>query len=197
MLLKLDSGVNGVDLSAFLPYISWAGDMAYFPSEVGINHHKLLAYLVKQLPAGSLVADLGTYLGASALALASNPDIVVLTFDITKNFDTTKKTCIDLPNVTFILNDCLNCIDMFITAKIIMLDVNPHNGKQERKLLLELMEREYKGIVICDDINLNEEMQAFWKSIGGWKKLDVTKYGHWSGTGIVVFDSETLDLEVI
>ena len=197
MILKIDKGIFDVDLSAFNQYLSWCGDFGFFPMEPGQNHHKLLAYLVSQLSAGSLVADLGTHQGASALALAYNPNVLVLSFDISMHFEPTKKSFRDLPNVTFILNDCLNCIDMYQTAKIIMLDVNPHDGKQERKLLLELMERDYKGIVICDDIHLNDEMKEFWNSIVGGKKLDVTKYGHWSGTGVVIFDPQTLDVEVM
>ena len=38
-----------------------------------------------------------------------------------------------------------------------------------------------------DDINLNEAMWKFWASIKQTKS-EITRIGHWSGTGIVLFD---------
>jgi predicted O-methyltransferase YrrM len=193
MTLTIDAGIAEIDLSSFLKYIDWAPECGYFPQEPGVNHHKLLAYLVKQLPANSLVADLGTYLGSSALALASNPKVRVITIDKLCQLEQDKQTCRDLPNVQVVTADCLKCIDLYINASLILLDIAPHDGAQERDLLLELRRRDYKGVVVCDDSELTNSMRSFWESVEQ-KKINATKYGHWSGTGIVIFAPNVIDV---
>ena len=53
--------------------------------------------------------------------------------------------------------------------------------------------KDYKGIVLLDDIYLNPSMDALWGSIGsseGWQpcKYDVTDWGHSiAGTGLIDF----------
>lgn len=197
MLLKLNADVRTINLGAYVNYIAWAPNQGYFPEEPGKNHHKLLSYLCKQLPDKSLAADLGTFLGASALALASNSQVKVLTFDLAEMGpnDLTIPTYRNLPNVRFVKGDCANYIDAFIDAKLIMLDIDPHDGVQEPKMVKLLLEKEYKGILICDDIHLNKEMQNWWDSVT-LKKIDATKYGHWSGTGIIVFAPEIIDVSM-
>jgi hypothetical protein len=38
-----------------------------------------------------------------------------------------------------------------------------------------------------DDINLNNPMKEFWNVITE-DKYDISEYGHWSGTGLVIFE---------
>ena len=54
----------------------------YFFDDVGQEHYKLLKYISSQLKDGSNVFDIGTSTGLSALALSSNPNIIVHTYDI-------------------------------------------------------------------------------------------------------------------
>jgi hypothetical protein len=58
-----------------------------------------------------------------------------------------------------------------------------------------LMSSGYKGVVLADDIRLNDKMRAFWQWVP-LKKFDVTHYGHHSGTGVIVFDAAVCDVAV-
>ena len=42
----------------------------------------------------------------------------------------------------------------------------------------------YLGVLILDDIHLNKEMKFFWENINE-DKLDISVFGHSSGTGVV------------
>ena len=195
LVLKLDEGINSIDLSSYNQYVSWHHLNAWFPGEVGENHHKLLAYLSSQLPDNSFVVDLGTQFGASALSLSYNKNVKVQTYDIGDYIPQGKKSYRDVPNITSIQGSCFNYVKNFAGASIILLDISPHDGADERKMIGMLLENDYKGLLICDDINLSEAMKNFWNDVP-LKKHDVTRYGHWSGTGIIVFDKETIDVRV-
>ena len=67
-----------------------------------------------------------------------------------------------------------------------MLDVDPHDGIQERDFFKFFEEIGYVGLVVLDDIYINNNMKKFWNDIKQ-PKLDMTQYGHWSGTGLVQF----------
>ena len=47
----------------------------------GINHYYLLSYISKKIN-NSLIVELGTYAGTSALALSVNPTNIVETYDL-------------------------------------------------------------------------------------------------------------------
>ncbi len=83
--------------------------------------------------------------------------------------------------------DCVNNMDEIVKSDFIVLDIDPHDGIEETRILEALEKNNYKGIVLLDDINLNPGMKNFWK--------DITEYGHWSGTGIVIFDSNRFDIK--
>jgi predicted O-methyltransferase YrrM len=186
-VLKVDSRVREIDLHSY-EQITYC----CFPTPVEEEHYQLLAYLSSQLPSGSKVADLGTFQGASALALAYNPEVNVYTYDI----DNSKHIKFEMfKNIHFKQANCLECVEEFLDAVLIMLDLDPHDGIQEQLLLQELSKHQYKGIMICDDICLNSQMDEFWKNIK-LRKFDITKYGHYSGTGVVVFDKNAIDLKI-
>lgn len=189
-------GVNGVNLTHLYKYVNHPNLFEYFDLPAGQNHCKLLAYLSQQLPPGSKVADLGTFYGQSATALAFNPEVKVWTFDISDQLLFSSDTCKDLPNVHFIEGDCKNYIKQIVDSLIIFLDVAPHDGDQERKVYQSLQQENFKGLLICDDILYSDAMKNWWASIST-TKYDVTPYGHWSGTGIVVFDPQTINIEIL
>ena len=68
---------------------------------------------------------------------------------------------------------------------VIIIDVDPHDGNFERNAFKKCKMINYKGIIIYDDTLLNNNMKTFWAELPEDIKIDVTKYGHWSGTGIV------------
>ena len=84
----------------------------------------------------------------------------------------------------------LNCGYQIVT----MIDID-HLEVVERKILQRLQQLKFSGLVLMDDITnhpdpvVKESMSRVWRSIKD-TKYDVTKYGHWSGTGIVVMNSD-------
>lgn len=110
--LTVDSGALNVDISAYHQYTQGHPFTEQW--------YKLLAYLSSQLPKGSKVADLGTNRGDSAIALASNPDVFVMTFDIEDRVGTPvgQKTYKDLENIDFYFGDCLKFVDYFINVPL-------------------------------------------------------------------------------
>ena len=177
-------------------------------------HYKLLNYLAN-LYEGATILDAGTYVGMSCMALANSPNKVI-TYEINggygiqkwcrglpqKNPDgtltendgwrpafmgATETGVGKYANTTFKLLDVNKETDENLKkVDFIFLDIDLHDGIQEAKLFATLRRIGYKGIVVADDIHLNEGMRDWWSSIPE-RKWDVTKYGHGSGTGLVDF----------
>ena len=160
----------------------------------GINHYYLLSYISKKIN-NSLIVELGTYAGTSALALSVNPTNIVETYDLSGSpfaiIDVPKNIKRNIGNI-FELNDEKKLLE----AKLIFLDT-AHNGDFEYQVLKYLNNNNYKGILLIDDIYWNGKMYYFWSSIKN-KKIDLTFIGHGdgegpngniSGTGIVDFNN--------
>lgn len=194
-LLKIGRTVNMINLVPKLPYISWHDNHRHFNQPGGVEQYKLLAYISSQLPDGTTVIDVGTYLGCSALALSYNEKVNVVTYDAVDNIPNDKTTIKSIPNINMILSDYKDHIQSFIDKPIIVLDIERHDGIQEKIIVQRLIDAGYKGIIICDDININADMKAFWEWVP-IKKHDVSKYGHWTGTGIIVFDPAHIDVVI-
>ena len=162
-------------------------DENFSDSEDSKHHYKLLAYISKQKN-NQLIYELGTHLGLSATALSVNDTNKIVTYDITDYTD------IKLPdNVEQRVGNIfhINKEAELLTADIIFLDT-AHEGDFEYLVYSYLKEKEWKGILILDDINFNNPMKHFWNSIDT-KKYDVTAVGHRednTGTGIVDFNNQ-------
>lgn len=150
------------------------------------EHYRLLSYITK-LYNDIVIIDAGTSQGHSCISLAQNKNNKIITYDIEdKNFSffnvykniEFKKLDINQENPEIIKS-----------AKIILLDIDPHDGKQEKIFTDYLIKIDYKGYLLCDDIHLNQGMREWWESIL-IEKYDVTEVGHFSGTGIVNFNKD-------
>jgi predicted O-methyltransferase YrrM len=186
-----------VDLRPHAEYLAapWSG---FLQEPAGKEHHQLLAALSRQLPKGSVALDVGTYMGASAAALASNPDVTVHTYDIFDNLRWQAKSIRDLRNVVIHVEDGSNAFtkENLDGVKLILIDVDPHDGVQEKVMIDKLLRAEYKGLLLLDDIHLNPQMQALWDWIpSNLAKYDATVFGHHSGTGVVLFDPSVVAFE--
>jgi hypothetical protein len=73
-----------------------------------------------------------------------------------------------------------------------MLDID-HEYHNEIQIYHTLANRGWKGIIVCDDIHLNDPMKRFWDEVSH-PKIDITKYGHGSGTGVIVMDNTEFEL---
>jgi predicted O-methyltransferase YrrM len=162
-------------------------DMARFPYLKNVQeHYRLLTYLSKKYDNITML-DAGTSFGHSCLALAQNPNNKIITYDIQdKNFEFFKT----YTNIEFKKLDInKETPEIIKSAKIILLDVDPHDGLQEQVFTDYLTAIDYKGYVICDDIFLNEPMKKWWDGITV-EKYDVTSIGHMSGTGIINYNKD-------
>lgn len=170
-------------------------------NEPGIEHYKLLAYLSNQINNG-IIIDIGTHTGFSALALSNNKNNKVYTFDlIDKITENDKKLFWYNNNVHFSTDNLLdnpeNSIwkDTILNSSIIFLDIDPHEGSEEYNFYLWLKEKNYNGLLILDDIYYFKEMRDnIWHKIPTSEKYDLTQFGHWSGTGLVVFNNQKIEL---
>ncbi|MGB3008025.1 MAG: class I SAM-dependent methyltransferase, partial [Chitinophagaceae bacterium] len=158
------------------------------------EHYKLLAAIIK-IRKPSIVLEIGTHQGYSALCMKKfmpeNGEIH--TFDIIpwNKFDDSILTENDFDSKLVQHTDDLTKWDavqkhkdLIENADIIFLDALK-DGKQE-SLFLENFSRltfKKKCLFIFDDIRL-WNMLDIWYHIDK-PKLDLTSFGHWSGTGLV------------
>lgn len=182
-LISFNDSIQNIDISFFNKYYDTnSEEYKYLLSPT--EHYRILVYL-SSLVNNVHILDVGTHNGASALALAQNKSNHIWSYDIEAQNIPFKR---EVPNISFMTRDMFEIDRQVITmASFILLDVSPHNGEMESRFLQMLIDAKYQGLLVCDDISLNEEMSKFWESIPKYK-LDVSKYGHFSGTGIVNFN---------
>ena len=154
-------------------------DTSYFHQLPGREHYRLLMH-ISTLYREETLFDVGTNRCMSAMALSHNPSNKIKSYDIVQVLAENPK----IPNVEFLLGDSTEDEDIR-SSRFIFLDVD-HDGIYEDKFYAFLKSIEWKGILMLDDIHLNEPMARFWNGIEE-EKHDLTKIGHWSGTGLVAF----------
>ena len=152
------------------------------------EHYRFLESMARKFKNRNIL-DIGTNTCASALALSIEPTNHVYSFDIEHNYSLLK-----LPNVSYHLDDLMTekgralWKEKILSSAFIFLDIDPHEGEREYEFYTWLLENNYSGFVICDDIWFYPDMQLkFWDRIPYRYKIDVTDQGHWSGTGIIRF----------
>ena len=191
-----------VQLTAKASVLAWAEkieevnshlhDSMYFNQYPG-EHYRLLKAITKILNPQCIV-EIGTYTGMGTVALMQGQkNGSIYTYDLIewhsfpthlqqKNFDENKviQKIADLSDDAQ-FNQNLSILNR---ADIIFIDA-PKDGKFEYqflKLLTKLDPKENK-LLILDDIHF-VNMIDLWIDIES-PKLDVTSFGHWSGTGLV------------
>jgi len=148
---------------------------------------QLLSHITKQFNDITII-DAGTHYGWSAYCLKENPKNKVITYDITDRFNNEYLKAVS--NVEVKILD-INKEDHQIihSAEVIYLDIDPHDGLQE-KVFTDLLDRiEWQGYLFCDDIHINSGMENWWNSIN-LDKYDLTEVGHTHGTGLVTYNRE-------
>ena len=166
----------------------------------------------------SVIVDLGTLYGNSAAALAYNKSNKVYTYDIEHRAEASEKfESEEFKNVKYIIGNCIENNwqgtvssqahayvqdkntpfktdkEIFLSSKLIFLDVDPHDGIQEAIVLNFLVEYDWKGIMVCDDIGLQHPlMHEWWNSIELPTYTIRNKYGSHGGqgTGVICFDDQ-------
>ena len=159
------------------------------------QHYRLLTALVALLRPRTVI-EIGTATGMSALAMkmALPEDGKIVTFDVVpwQEYRGAVLQADDFADgrLEQRLDDLSTPAgwqknaDLLERAEFILVDAQ-HNGVQERNFLRGFDEIGLASgpIVMFDDIRL-WGMLAFWREIER-PKLDLTSFGHWSGTGLV------------
>jgi hypothetical protein len=189
--------INAIDLSPLQKYSDWKTDFAqYFNKDAGTEHYKLLAYLSLEIQSPKII-EIGTFVGNGTNALSYNEAKSVESYDIFSSFPTDAAilTVEAKSNVKCFVKDCVGELHNIVKdTDLLFIDID-HTGYTERIMMDELKKIGYKGLVLLDDTKLNEGMINFWNSITE-EKLDISDYGHWSGTGIVNFDPSRFEIVV-
>jgi predicted O-methyltransferase YrrM len=169
-------------------------NIEYLEKDLGLNWvyrkgeaFQLLSHITKQFNNITII-DAGTHYGWSAYCLKENPKNKVITYDITDRFNNEYLKAVS--NVEVKILD-INKEDHQIihSAEVIYLDIDPHDGLQE-KVFTDLLDRiEWQGYLFCDDIHINSGMENWWNSIN-LDKYDLTEVGHTHGTGLVTYNRE-------
>lgn len=175
--------LDRLDMSDFI-YIDSPEYQSYYVGNSSKEHYRLLRYLSNQV-SDSILIDIGTLKGSSALALSQNKTNTVYSFNVHNELQLNQ-----LPsNINFIIGHVMNeeYKNLIFSSKIILLDTF-HDGTFEKQFFDYLLSIDYKGCLILDDIHLNPSMEKFWREISGVvDKKDISNIGHWSGTGCVYF----------
>jgi len=208
--------LDSIDLTKFDKYLSnkylkSVDQNGYgFYDKSGVEQYTLLAYL-STLIDNEVILDVGTYRGGSALALSYNKNNKVISVDVKYQLD----KIIELPNIEFLEGDIMDFKSELVKfkngyrreimgtgygeeiikkSKIILYDT-VHNGIVEKQFHDYLVESEWSGICVWDDIKyrwnkeIRQGMVDFWESIENEKEV-VTDYAHWTGTGITWYNQK-------
>jgi predicted O-methyltransferase YrrM len=159
------------------------------------DHYRLLAALVEVTGATQAV-EIGTHTGMGALALShaagSCTPRIVHTYDVVPweqfpntlfladDFDKIEQRIGDLANARFFFDQ----EEILRSADLIFID-GPKDGVFEPMLVSLLLPVIRPGqVLVFDDIRKLEMLQI-WRDLP-LTKLDVTSFGHWSGTGLAL-----------
>ena len=180
---RLDAqAISAIDLRPISRYAACEQYRGYFLDTDFKEHYQLLAYLSTHFQDATFF-DIGTLKGYSALALSYNNANRVISYDIADFKDLVNPE--QLSNIEYRIGNALEASELLLSA-MILLDT-AHDGEFESQVYSFLKQNHYEGLLILDDIHLNDPMKQFWASID-MPKEDLTDIGHWSGTGIVDFD---------
>jgi SAM-dependent methyltransferase len=173
--------VSRIDLRPLSSHVANAEHLRYFSDTDFMEHYRLIAHLSTCFD-NSLIFDVGTNKGYSALALSFNPSNRVVSYDIVECKELRHPERLD--RIEYQVGDVLSD-PRLLSSSLIMLDTN-HDGAFERRFYQFLRASHYRGFLFLDDIHLNKAMIGFWNDIAE-PKQDLTDLGHYSGSGLVAF----------
>jgi hypothetical protein len=221
---KSASGGGVVDRLRQVQHLTVQRYEKYLTAPPGQEHYSLLHYLVGTYGGGRdvgdcrHVVDIGTRYVASSLALGStlNHPTKVWTFDLPKSQERVEAyrgnhgeawqaECQKLGiDITFHNLNLLTVPEAdfrrYMSTWLILLDTAhlPKTVPFEREFVQRLRSVGYRGLLLLDDIHLNDEMTEWWAELtegatdptAPYSVYDVTSVGHSSGTGLIDFSNE-------
>jgi hypothetical protein len=179
--------LDSIDLSMYVDYSEKVLNYKeWFFAKSGKEHYRLLAY-IGSLYNNSDILDIGTYKGFSALALSKNKDNKIYSYDILNEIEIEylKNHTNLCSNIKFKVENVLLEKDLILNSPFIILDT-AHDGAFENIFINFLMDINWKGLLLLDDIYEYSALTKIWNEIE-LEKYDITNKGHWSGTGLINF----------
>lgn len=176
----------------------------YYPDVWPGEHYKLLAGIVFALQPKKII-EIGTATGLSSLALLKNlpSNGKLISYDLASweqlpNTVLTEKDFLD-QRLEHRVGD-LSQEDFFTLqsedlkdADLIFIDAT-HDGILELQIFERFKTLDFTPIIVLDDIRF-WTMLKMWRSIQ-MPKLDLTSFGHWSGTGLIEWQSSPINAAV-
>lgn len=164
-------------------------DKNYYDLESGKQEYRLYSYL-STLFDNITILDIGTYNGRSAVSLSHNENNKVISYNINDDIKDLHHKIYTKSNIEFLIKNVLDDLneEFLKNVKIVLIDID-HFYTIEKEIMDKLKEFNYDGLILLDDIihpspREFEAMQKLWNEIED-EKYNITKYGHWSGTGLV------------
>lgn len=167
----------------------------YYEEKSGIQEYRLYSYLSTFFN-NTTILDIGTFDGRSAVALSHNENNKIISYDIYNHINNNYHKIYTKKNISFNIKNVLDDLneEMIKNVKIVMIDID-HYETIETLIINKLKQLNFSGLIILDDITnhpdpvMNFCMNKLWNNITD-TKYDFTKYGHWSGTGIIVMNDD-------
>ena len=164
-------------------------DKNYYDLESGKQEYRLYSYL-STLFDNITILDIGTYNGRSAVSLSHNENNKVISYNINDDIKDLHHKIYTKSNIEILIKNVLDDLneEFLKNVKIVLIDID-HFYTIEKEIMDKLKELNYDGLILLDDIKHPspkefEAMQKLWNEIED-EKYNITKYGHWSGTGLV------------
>jgi predicted O-methyltransferase YrrM len=124
--------------------VNWSSDGKLFMHPPGQEHYRLLMLISQLLVPGSKILEIGTRWGVSAVALASNKSVHVVTCDLEDQLGD-HDDMRNIENISYVIADGYDMLDNCHEYQFIFIDVDPHDGIQERKMIQKLIDLNYNG----------------------------------------------------
>ena len=178
------------------------------------KYYKILAYL-STFYNNEILVDIGTRRGHSAASLAYNENNTIYTYNDRKDEAPENSVFEKITNIKpFILSEYHNAgplgnilgddkhKDILLQSSLIFMDVDPHDGHKESALFNFLVENNYKGLTLWDDISV--QLNKWFREIGDightWQdiaalnvdKFDLNNYSWAPGTGVICFGEQEI-----
>jgi hypothetical protein len=184
MKIILDKNkLDDIDISNLQKYIEWSSQKNYFILNSGKEIYKLLAFLGKQFNNETFI-QIGTSDGLDALALSLNENNKIISYDYQDVLPNTGDSIKTRDNIEIRVEDFMENAERFLKSSMIIINIHPHDGFEERVIIDYLLENNYSGLIILSNTKVTNEMKKLWDSITE-VKYDITEYGFWGGTGII------------
>ena len=160
MNLPTTDELNGIDMKNISSLIPDDDSFKkYIDMSAGTDHYRLLRWISDQFNNVNLI-DIGTFKGFSGASLSHNINNQVFSFDVQNHL-----VLNPIPkNLNIIIDDFKKYEDLLKSSPFIFYDT-VHDGHHEDLFFTWLRSISYHGIVIFDDIYLNDQMKKFWQSI--------------------------------